>query len=226
MNYNSKNPIPKWLVKGRTVAFKDGNIVSFAGKNKDHFCIIIKDEKDRFHVNFTIRENEYEAHTKDERTGKMTSFLDVYSPVITDLVNHWKKERPDLIKEFTPKYWKNHDEYVIDMNSDEIPGFRWLEGLLDIEPNILVNRAIPKENVIKLKFSMGLVFKKSGYCVGMLLPHKKAKKLVIADRELLSNVLNTAIGIDKLKDSILEEYANYKKSENDTKMENLNSQKV
>lgn len=213
VDYNRRNPIPKWLVKGKTVQLKNGNIVSFAGQNKDHFCIIIKDEKDRFHVNFTIKEHEYEVHTKNEKTGKREYLLDSYSPAIIDLVQHWQKERPDLIKDFAPKYWKSHDEYVVDMNSDDLPGFVWQEGFYDVDPTILPERSIPKNDVIRLRFSMCLVFTKSGYCKGMLLAHKKAKKLIMVDRELLFNILGTAIGIDKLKDSILEEYDKYKKSE-------------
>jgi len=214
---NKSNPIPQWVVKGNSVHFRNGNMVKFAGKRSNDFYLIMKDESDSFHVNFTINDNTYGLHTKDEKTSERKFLLNVYSDVIVDLVRYWQKRKPEWVKEFPSIFYKRHDEYVIDVNTNQVPNLRWQKGICDIEPEDVIPNALSKDKIINLKFSQGLIYTQLGVCKGMLMPHKKSKKLIQIDRALTDMVLNSAIGINALKESIKKEYKNYvnsKKTQN------------
>lgn len=212
MDNNKSNPIPQWVVKGNAVHFSNGNMVKFAGKRDNDFYLIMKDESDSFHVNFTINDNTYGLHTKNEKTGERKFLLNVYSDVIMDLVKHWQKLRPDWVNDFPATLWKHHEECVIDINTNDVPNFRWHEGVYDIEPEDVIPNALTQNKIINLKFSQGLIYNELGVCKGMLMPHKKSKKLVKIDRSLTDMVFNTAIGIDTLKEKIKKEYRTYVES--------------
>ena len=209
MTYNKENPINKWIVKGNSVHFTNGNMVTFAGKHDNDYYVIMKDESDSFHVNFTINENTYGLHTKDEKTGERKFLLNVYSDVIVDLVRHWQKLKPEWVKDFSANLWKKYEEFVIDVNTNNVPNIRWSDGIYDIEPEDVVHNALPHDEIINLKFSQGLVYNELGICKGMLMPNKKSKKLIRIDRSLTDIVFNTAIGIDALKGQIKKEYTHY-----------------
>ena len=130
--------------------------------------------------------------------------------MIVDLVSHWKKLKPHWVKEFPAKLWESHNEFVIDVNTSDVPSLRWKEGVYDIEPEDVQKHALSKNQIIGLKFSQGLIYSELGICKGMLMPHKKSKKLIRIDRNLTDMVFNTAIGIDVLKQQIRNEYDKYK----------------
>lgn len=203
-------PVPKWLVKGKTLELPDGNIVTFAGKNPRDHCIIVKDKNENIHVNFVIKEDEYELHLKNEKTGEKYSLFETYASVITDLTNHWRNKRSDLIKDFPSKYWKNHNEVVIDVNSSEIPMVRWKEWLYDADPETLRANFIPKEKIIGLKFSMGVMYDKYGNCQGMIMPIKKQKRLLLIKQPLFVQIMDTVFGIEFLRTHMKENYEKMK----------------
>lgn len=198
--------IPTWIEKGKTAELLDGNIVTFAGKNPRDYCIIVKDKNEKIHVNFTIKPDEYEFHIKNEVTGEKHSLFEVYSSVIEDLVKYWMKEKSEFIKIFSSKKWRSHNEFVVDINSAEIPAFRFREGIYNLHPDELLSHTIVKKNIIRLRFSMGVIFDKKGNCLGMLMPIRKAKMLVWIQKPLFMKILDTVIGIDFLRISIKEEY--------------------
>lgn len=209
---NNDVPIPNWLVKGNSVHFPNGNMVTFKGKRDADFYIIFKDKEDKFHVNFTITKGKYGLHTKDEKTGERTFLLDIYSDVIIDLVNHWKKLKPHWVNDFPATLWENKEDAVIDVNTTDVPNLKWKNGIYDIEPEDVMPYSLSKNEIIELKFSQGLIYSKLGICKGMLMPHKKSKKLIRIDRALTEIVFNTAIGIDVLKQEVMDEYSHYKNS--------------
>lgn len=56
------------------------------------------------------------------------------------------------------------------------------------------------------------MFDETGEGKGMIMAHKKSKKLVTINRELIEPIIDTAIAIDSIKDKIMEQYENYKNS--------------
>lgn len=203
-------PIPKWLVKGKKIELPDGNIVTFAGKNPNDYCIIVKDKNDKIHANFVLKPDEYEFHLKNEKTDDKKSMFETYASVITDITNYWKKEKPEFIKVFPAKNWKNHVELVVDVNSTQVPLMRWREGIYDVDPETLPSNLISKDKVINLKFSAGMLFDNYGNCQGMLMPVRKQKKLLLIKKPLFEKILNTVIGIDWMVDAVKEEYEKLK----------------
>ena len=153
-------PIPKWLVKGTRRELPDGSIITFSGKNIEDYCIIVKDKNEKIHANFTLKPDEYQLHLTNEKSRSRQYLFDAYASVIEDLTKHWLKERPDLIKIFPSKLWNNHDEDVVDINSYKIPLYRWKDGIFNVEPEELKDHIIPKLKIIRLKFSMGILFDK------------------------------------------------------------------
>lgn len=213
VNNNKSNPIPQWVVKGNKCLLPDGNMVIFTGKNDDDFCILVKDPNDKFHLNFTIKQDKYVLQTKDEQTGKHVSLLDLYSEAIIDLCNYWGKKRSNSVHVLPHKNWQKRIEQVIDINStNNMPALRWQEGDYDINPEDVQKYSMLKDDVINLRFTAGLIFNDLGECLGMLMPHKKSKNLVQIDRSLLFTIFNTLIGMDKLKQSMLSEYRKYQNS--------------
>lgn len=203
-------PIPRWLVKGKTVELPDGNIVTFAGENPRDYCIIVKDKNEKVHANFVIKPDEFELHTKNEVTEERSSLFELYYSVIIDLTKYWSDKRREFINIFPSKYWKNHDELVVEVNSSEIPAFRWREGVYNVEPEELVDHIIPKSSVIKLKFSIGVLFDKSGNSLGMLMPVRKTKRLLLIKKPLFEIIMNTVIGMNWLRKSLKEDHEKMK----------------
>lgn len=199
-------PIPKWLVKGKKIELPDGNIVTFAGENPQDYCIIVKDKNDKIHANFVLKPDEYEFHLKNEKTRDKTSLFETYASVIMDMTNHWRKEKPEFIKVFPVKHWKNHDELVVDVDSTEAPLMKWREGVYDIDPEIIPNTLVSKDRVLKLKFSAGVLFDNYGHCKGMLMPVRKQNKLLLIKKPLFEKILNTVIGMDWMVNAVKEEY--------------------
>lgn len=219
-NYDTRIPIPSWLIKGRRIDLPDGSMVEFTGKNDDDYCMIFKDKGDDFHVNFTIKPDLFELHTKDEETEMRNYHLKRYSAVIVDLVYHWSKKRPELVKPFSVKYW-THQEHVIDINSSPIPELNWTGGIYDLDPKLLPKYELSEEQVRKLHFSIGLLFNNHGMCNGMLLAHKKSRQLIRVDKTLLFTIFNTAVGLDSLKDAIIKDYKDYKAKTNGSETSSL-----
>ena len=203
-------PVPRWVVKGKTVELPDGNIVTFAGENPRDYCIIVKDKNEKVHVNFVIKPDKLGLHTKNEVTAEKSSLFELYSSVIVDLTKYWSNKRREFVSVFPSKNWKNHDELVVDVNSSEVPAFRWREGVYNVEPEELVDHVIPKSKVIKLKFSMGLLFDESGNSIGILMPVRKAKRLLLIKKPLFEIIMNTVIGIDWLRNTLKEDYEKMK----------------
>lgn len=203
-------PIPKWLVKGKKIELPDGNFVTFTGENPRDYCIIVKDKNDKIHANFVLKPDEYEFHLKNEKTSDKKSMFETYASVIIDMTNHWSKEKPEFIKIFPAKNWENHDELVVDVNSTQVPLMRWREGIYDVDPETLPGNIVPKNKVIDLKFSAGMLFDKYGNCKGMLMAIRKQKKLLLIKKPLLEKVLNTVIGMECMVTAVKEEYEKMK----------------
>ena len=201
--------IPKWVVKNTEQKLSDGNMVIFSGKNPNDNCIIVKDQTENIHVNFTIKKDEFELHLKNEKTNHKEYFLNVYSSVIVQLTEYWWNKQPDLVKSFPAKNW-NRTDSVIDIHSNKVPILHWKEGVYDIDPNDVEPNSMFKEDVIKMKFKVGIIFNHHGECRGLLVAFPKKKKLILVDKQLLERVINTAIGIDTVKTRVLEAYKRFK----------------
>jgi hypothetical protein len=213
MNKHFVPPIPKWVVKNQEFSLPNNNMLIIKGKRKDDFYFIFKNKADSFHIDFSITKDAYGVRTKNEKThAEPTVLLNRYSDVIIQLTEHWKNKKPHLVKELDPKFWEKHTEMVIDINSDKIPTFLQLDEMYYVEPHILRENCLFKEDVIKMKFTFGLMFDAFGEGKGMILSHKKSKKLILVDRELIEPIMNTAIAIDSIKDKIIEQYEDYKKN--------------
>jgi len=206
---NDRNYIPNWVIKGKKIKLPDGNIVTFGGKNQEDVCIIVKDPEDHIHANFVIKSDEIELHLRDEKTKNITSLFEVYSTVITDLSHYWYKKEPNLVKWFKPKNW-SRDVFVIDVNSKDVPNYRLIDGIYDINPDDVKPNALSNEAIIKLKFSAGIMFDKFGRCQGLLMSLKKKKILLLIEKPIFENILNTIIGMDTMKQNIKDEYLKYK----------------
>lgn len=71
------------------------------------------------------------------------------------MTEHWKNKKPHLVKELNPKFWNNHSEMVIDINSNKAPTFLQMNEMYCVDPEILREKYMFKEDVIKMKFFVG-----------------------------------------------------------------------
>ena len=206
MSYNSDTPIPTWLIKGKKLEYPNGTIVTFAGQ-KDHLIIVTEKGSD-LHATFVIKPSEYQLHATEVIDGhkKREDFFQVNKDVIIDLVKHWMKTNPRLIKMTDTKTWIKTKDNVLDLNSPIYINVKRRNVLFDIEPESVVEYRLPKDYVIS-KLFMGLIYDDLGNCKGMIIPYRKQKKMIMVERKFMDLIMDTAIGIDYLLNSLSEKFS-------------------
>ena len=197
---DSDTIVPKWAKKHTKRKLPNGITISFAGKNPHHTSIIVTDPSVGGHFNLTIRQDAYELHYTHEKTNRHISFFNMYSPVISQLLEHWWNKHPEWVKSFSPRYWKEECKkyHVIDINSQDIPNGRWQDGTYYIEPKNVEQIAINKTRIIGMKVKIGLIFDHQGQSTGLLLAHRKSKKLIHVESQLFKKIIDTTVGINDL----------------------------
>ena len=197
---DSNTIVPKWAIKHTKRKLANGITISFTGKNPNHMSVIVTDPSADGHFNLTIRQNAYELHYTHEKTDQHISFFNLYSPVISQLLEHWWNKHPEWVKPFSPRYWKEEYKkyHVIDINSRDIPNGSWHDGTYYMEPKSVERIAIDKKSIIGMKVKVGLIFDRQGQSKGLLLALRKSKKLVRVKSQLFKKIIDTTVGIDNL----------------------------
>lgn len=198
-------PIPRWLVKGKKLKLSDGTLIIFDGK-KDNL-IIATEEGSKTHVTFVIKADQYGLHTttRAKNVEYKKDLFKVDSSVLADLSVHWMKKKPQFVKVIREQFWFEHDEVVLDADSQHMSKIRRFD-MYDVDPIDLIEYGWNQSQVLKMNFRVGFRYDHFGRCVGMIIPFKKKNRLILANRELLEKIINTAIGLDWLKESLEKEF--------------------
>ena len=199
--------VPIWAKKHTKRKLPNGVIVGFAGKNPNHMSIVVIDPSTNSHFTLTIKPDAYELHRTNEKTGQKTPFFNLHAPVITQLLEHWWGEHHKWVKPFTPKYWNEEDKKysVIDINSSSFPDYLGRKEIYDMDPSDVKRIAMDRKDIIGMKFKIGAIFDHNGRCKGLLLAARKKKKLIRVESQLFKKIIDTAIGIDNLVSTALED---------------------
>ena len=196
--------IPNFVEKKKVVRPTDNMIVKCGGKKEEHNYIIVKDPSKNYHCNFSVGPRDYQLHIRNEKTDKMEEIFQIPVSVIIQLTEVFIQINPRFITKSSARKWNKYS--VIEMNSKNIPPFRWTGNAYQILSSNTERDIISKKDVRKMKFNVGVVLSSNGESMGLLFPKKDMELLVFIKNDLFTKVINRAIGLEtithKLKDQM------------------------
>ncbi len=81
--------------------------------------------------------------------------------------------------------------------------------LLEREPKIVEENAIPNHKVMRLAFDIAAIYSKEGKPQGLMGQSHKQNSLIIIAPDFIRYILDTSIGWDKLREGLEKELANF-----------------
>ena len=196
-------PVPKWLVKGKTLKLSNGNIVTFGGVNDNK--IIVTKEGEKIHGTFVIRDDEYDFHIKETIKGKKDdyrSFFKIHKDFILGVVEANMTSNKHLLEKQEIKSWITSHNFAIDIHNPRYPEIPRTDFFWDIDPILLPKIAIDKKILLRCKFEMAVAHKPDGTCIGLILPKRQYGTFLLVTKDFLELVFDACIGIAWFKGTL------------------------
>lgn len=200
-------PSPKWIVKGRKIEMPSGYIVAFGGKHDKK--IIVTEQGSDTHVTFAINHHEYDLHIKTFKGSKdeYRKIFKLHQDVVMDITRAIFKEKENQ------KLWECRErrsfitskKYFIDFDSQSYPELKKMDtGILDIFPEELKKYSIKSKTIMRQNFRAASVHKSDGACIEIIFPTKDHNKVIVTKPNLIDLILDTLIGINRLREILSE----------------------